>query len=116
MKAILVILALTSFSTYATDRLLQDKHVKEIVYDAIVEDTYFEDDGFQRILDPKAFTHKIVKESDSGMVLRSVGTGYSAWDDKEITISCDVEIESFECAPEVTKINCSLENENWPNG
>lgn len=117
MKKYLFVLGLLSFSSvFADDILLQDKRVKSIVYEAIIEETYFEDEGYKRMLEEKAFTHTIVKETETGMLIRSVGTGYSAWDDKEIKISCDVEINSYECAPEVTTINCSIENENWPNG
>lgn len=115
MKRYLVLLSLVAFSAFADGVLLEDKATKQLVNEAIVEDTYFEDEGYARIIDEKLFKHMIVKETESSMTIHSVGTGYSAWDNKEITITCDVEINSYECAPEVTKIKCAIENENWPN-
>lgn len=121
---IILLLALCSVSLQSFARLNDTTKANSSIYDKIVnlsyekiiEDTYFEDEGYDRAIAQEEFTFQIIPESKGYVEIEAKGSGYSAWDDRVINYDCKLLMNINKSSYEVVKIQCVLENENWPFG
>jgi hypothetical protein len=109
LKALSFILLLSSFA-YATELPLKSK---EVIFEAITRDMYFEDEGYSRM--PKSiddFTYTIMEKD----LIKVEGFSYSDWDMKEIFYACTVKVLTRGMIEKMEDVDvrCKLEGENWP--
>ena len=109
LKSLSFMLLLSTFA-YGTELPLKSK---EVIFQGIIQDIYFEDDGYKRM--PKAiddFAYTIIEEN----IIKVEGFSYSDWDMKEIFYDCTVSVLTrgmIEKSDDVV-VRCKLEGENWP--
>ncbi len=114
-KTLLLLLLLTGFTVQASEASPLSQETKELIFDAITQYVYFEDDGFERTpqrLDDFIFT--IVDD----LTVRAVGISYSIWDVKDIGYFCDITVSTDSSrgnSKTISVKSCSLEGENWPH-
>ncbi len=91
-----------------------NQQLSDLAYDAIIEDTYFEDEGYERVIAKKNFQFNVQPISNYDVEIVALGEGYSAWDDKIISYNCRVLLNVESTSLQVKKIDCLVEGENWP--
>ena len=87
---------------------------KVLIFQAISEYVYFEDEGFERMpQNSEDFTFAVTNEFE----IQIHGSSYSEWDMKKIDYHCVISINTrgmIESSKDFTLESCELENENWP--
>ena len=113
-KLILILLTVNPFSSFASSRIDFPESVKQIIFEEITANVFFEDEGFIREpSDLKDFTFTQVDE----FVIRVTGDSYSDWDMKTIGYDCMVNVLTrgqIKSSKDI-EVKCSLTGENWPN-
>lgn len=88
---------------------------KQIIYQQIQEDIYFEDEGLTRsIQDLRDLNFSQTDET----IIRISGDSYSQWDQKKVHYECDTEVlvrGSIRSERDVST-SCQMTGENWPHG
>lgn len=109
-KMVMIFSAFLMMSAQANELSLE---VKKIIFDEIVMDVYFEDDGYQRMPESISDLNFLVIDAKTIAV---TGESYSAWDDKKINYDCTVKVlaEKIMSGKDVL-VKCTSDNENWPN-
>jgi hypothetical protein len=113
MKNLFLTLSVLTLSLTSYAQALPET-AKQIMFDAISRDVYFEDDGYTRM--PKALSDFTFTQTDEFEFSVS-GTSFSDWDNKEIGYECTVTSFTRGMITSVNdiEVNCTLTNENWPN-
>lgn len=90
------------------------KLAKQIIFDQIQDDIYFEDEGQSRSV--RALEDLQFKQTDESKI-RISGDSYSDWDQKVIHYECEAEVLSrgmIRSGKDVST-TCKMDGENWPH-
>jgi hypothetical protein len=111
MKFILLILSFFALNLVEAQEISIEN--QQLIFDAITESVAFEDEGLVRVPQKLSdFNFVIVDES----LIEVVGQSFSQWDDKMLQYHCLVEVltqKEIQSTQDL-KVNCKVENENWP--
>lgn len=109
-----LILIVSFFSLAATAKAEVSPKLKAVLFEAISQNVYFEDEGLVRSPEKlEDFTFDQVDE----FLFEINGDSYSAWDGKVIGYRCvarALSSKEIKSAQDVV-VNCTLIDENWPN-
>ena len=113
MKNLLLIFAALTLSLAASAQTLPES-AKQIIFEAISEEVYFEDEGYTRL--PKALNDFKFTQTDEFEFTVS-GESFSDWDNKVIGYECLVTSLSRGIIKSTSDVDvsCTLTGENWPH-